>query len=114
MDSRISFTTKVPFKKLFFLLKNNSDSASNGQFGFDVSIYRHHSVVGAIGTNSSQGSSYIYYNGVQQQELIASNAAPGVYFGACVSMDKRNVFVGASNAGPGGVGETYAFLKSEC
>jgi hypothetical protein len=81
-----------------------SDGATGDIFGYDVSVSGNVVVVGApynddVGSNSNSGSAYVYqYNGstwVQEQKLLASDAALGDRFGWSVAVDGNVAIIGA-------------------
>jgi hypothetical protein len=82
-----------------------ADGAADDNFGICVSISATKTIIGAglddagASPTSNEGSAYVFnYNGsswVQQQKLIAPDAAPGDYFGSSVSISGNNCIVGA-------------------
>jgi FG-GAP repeat len=92
-----------------------SDGERNDQFGYSVAISGDTLVVGAnldqIGTQSSQGSAYVFTRSVtswsQQAKLTASDGASSHIFGTSVAISGDTIAVGARNAGA-----VYAFVRS--
>jgi FG-GAP repeat len=83
-----------------------SDGTGADQFGFSVSISGATAVIGAyhddIGSNSNQGSAYLFRNldstagtATENAKLISSDGAEDDFFGASVSVSATTVLVGA-------------------
>ena len=77
-----------------------SDAAAGDNFGYSVAVGSGRIVVGAykndIGSNSNQGSAYIYdLNGNEVGIITASDGAAGDYFGASVAVGSGRIVVGA-------------------
>ena len=100
-----------------------SDGEVGDEFGHSVSIHGNYAVIGApydnVGTNSNQGSAYIFFfNGigwVQQAKLVAAGGAANDNFGFSVSISGDYVIVGAPNDDIGisnNMGSAYIFLRS--
>lgn len=100
-----------------------NDAAAIDQFGRSVSVSGNTAIVGAdrddIGTNTDQGSAYIYVrNGGTwdfQQKLTASDGAAGDYFGFSVDIDGDTVVIGAFGDDINSLqdrGSAYVFTRS--
>jgi uncharacterized protein (TIGR03437 family) len=98
-----------------------SDGATGDLFGRSVSVSGNTVVIGADGRNSSQGAVYLFAPSVaipwsQQQELAASNGAPGYGLGFSVATNGSSVLAGAYNQTGGGsvrgMGAAYVFSQS--
>ena len=82
-----------------------SDAAANDKFGYSVGLSSdgNTALVGAYDKNSHQGAAYVFTRSgaawTQQQELTASDAANGDFFGWSVglSSDGNTALVGAYN-----------------
>jgi streptogramin lyase len=95
------------------------DGAANDSFGISVSVSGNTAVIGADGKNSSRGAAYVFVSDglgwTQQQELTASDGAPGDDFGISVSVSGNTAVIGApfktinSNADQGAA---YVFAGS--
>jgi virulence-associated protein VapD len=93
-----------------------SDGAATDQFGYSASLSGTSGLVGAVGSNSSQGSAYLF-RGLdtatgtitENAKLTASDGAAGDNFGSSISLSGNSGLVGAigdkvgSNAGQGSV-----------
>jgi len=95
-----------------------SDGAASDVFGFPVSITGDYAIVGAWGNDDNgneSGSVYIFKRDgtswVQQQKLMASDGAPGDYFGYTVSISGDYIIVGAYSDDDNGdySGSAYIF-----
>jgi hypothetical protein len=95
-----------------------SDGAYSDCFGWSVSISGDYAIVGAWGNDdngSMSGSAYIFkWNGtswVEQQKLLASDGAPGDYFGRSVSISGDLAIAGAYGDDDNGssAGSAYIF-----
>ncbi len=100
-----------------------SDGASEDLFGRSVSISGDYAIVGAdyddVGSNSNQGSAYIFHrSGVswtQQAHFTAPDGTVNDYFGKSVSMWEDYAIVGAIGYDEGGnteQGSAYIFHRS--
>jgi FG-GAP repeat len=95
-----------------------SDAANHGHFGVSVGLSNDGNtvLVGAAGKNFSQGAAYVFTRSgaawTQQQELDASDAAVGDFFGYSVglSSDGNTALVGAFGKDPSGA--AYVFTRS--
>jgi hypothetical protein len=94
----------------------DSDGAAGDQFGCSVSMSGVIAMVGSLG-NDSSGSAhiYIYSSGlwIQQQNLVASDAALGDQFGRSVSISGHYAIVGAPDddgAGGNAYGAAYIYI----
>jgi hypothetical protein len=78
-----------------------SDGAAMDYFGWSVAIAGDTIVVGAIYDNGGQGSAYVFARSgstwTEQQKLIASDGAPGDFFGFSVAVSGDTILTGASN-----------------
>ncbi len=89
------------------------------EFGASVALSNdgNTALVGAVGNNSEEGAAYVFTrSGVtwnKQQELIASDAAPGDDFGASVALsnDGNTALIGADFKNSG-AGAAYVFTRS--
>jgi len=91
-----------------------SDAVAGAQFGYSVSINGSVMAVGSIRDNENginSGSAYVYrYDGnnwVEEQKLLASDAAAGDFFGASVAVNGDVIVVGAFL--DNGTGSAYVF-----
>lgn len=100
-----------------------SDGATFDIFGRSVSISGNRAIVGAflddIGSNSAQGSAYVYvFDGttwVLQQKLTASDGAVGDQFGENVSLSGNYAIVGAPKddiGANGSQGSVYIYYSA--
>ncbi len=98
-----------------------SDGATGDLFGNSVSVSGSTVAIGAYGRSSSRGAVYLFAPSSvvpwsQQQELAASDGAPGYGFGFSVSTNGSSVLAGAYNqTGAGsarGMGAAYVFSQS--
>jgi hypothetical protein len=96
-----------------------SDGAAYDYFGASVAISENTVVVGAINANSYQGAAYVFARSgttwIQQQKLMASDAADFDQFGLSVAINGNTVAVGAPNADIGWneeQGAAYIFARS--
>ena len=94
---------------------NASDAGMNDNFGYSVSISGDFAIVGAPNDDSLTGSAYVFTRTgttwVQEAKLLASDGAPGDWFGASVSINGDAAIVGA----PGDnifLGSAYVFERS--
>ncbi len=98
-----------------------SDGAANDFFGSSVALSGDTSIVGAYGSNSLQGSAYVFVKPaggwVTTQnftaKLTASDGAQGDNFGYSVALAGNTALVGARLDDDGGTdsGSAYAFVK---
>ena len=93
-----------------------SDGVAGDSFGYNsTSVSGDTAVIGAASKNSFQGGAYVFVRsgGVwsQQQELMASDAAAGDYFGYTVSISGDTAVIGAYGKGSA-QGAVYAFVRS--
>ncbi len=97
-----------------------SDGAAYDQFGVAVSVSGSSAVIGAnqhnVNSNLKQGAAYVFAQSgsswSQQQEVTASDGAPGDQFGVAVSVSGNSVLVGANTKTVGSnssQGATYIF-----
>jgi hypothetical protein len=96
-----------------------SDGSAGDLFGYSVAISGNRVVVGAswddIGSNTAQGSAYIFAIWSQQQKLTASDGAASDYFGRSVAISGNIAVVGAfyDNVGLNAdQGSAYVFGRS--
>jgi hypothetical protein len=92
-------------------------------FGYSVAISGDTLAVGSFadnGTNYEQGAVYVYRHGhwgwTLQQQITASDGAPGDIFGAAVALDGDTLLVGASMDDSGAnlnQGSAYVFTRSD-
>lgn len=89
-----------------------SDGVGGDQFGTSVSVDGQTAVIGASGSNSSQGSAYVFVGSgsswSQQAKLVASDGASGDQFGVSVAVSGNTALVGASG-NASGQGAAYIF-----
>ena len=98
------------------------DGSAGDGFGFTLSVSGETVVVGAIfddTPSSNEGSAYVFVRSgttwSEQQKLLASDAAPGDWFGCSVSISGDTLVSGAYRAdGPRGpnTGAAYVFARS--
>jgi uncharacterized repeat protein (TIGR01451 family) len=99
------------------------DGVAGDAFGHSVAIDGDTAVVGAprdrIGTNSTQGSAYVFLRTgttwTQQAKLTAGDGGPEHHFGTSVAVDGDTLVVGAPEAVVGadlGRGAAYVFTRS--
>lgn len=74
------------------------DGAAGDNFGFSVSNYGNHAVVGAVWANDRTGSAYVFINlgGVWTSQGKFVGSSPDEQFGWSVSMYKETIAVGAT------------------
>jgi hypothetical protein len=100
-----------------------SDGSSGDMFGLSVGISGSYAVVGApyhkVGSNSGQGSAYVFYYGgsswSQQAELNAGDGAVSDNFGTSAAISGDNIIVGAPRDSTDPTishGAAYVFLRS--
>jgi uncharacterized repeat protein (TIGR01451 family) len=100
-----------------------SSGAPFDWFGFSVSVSGDTVVVGAAGENNAAGvdagSAYVFVkegtSWIEQQKLLASDAAAGDLFGWSVSISAETVVIGAAGDNtPGGTdaGSAYVFVRA--
>ena len=91
-----------------------SDGAASDFFGGSVSISGDLAIVGAYGDNSNTGSAYIFkFNGtswIQQQKLVASDAATDELFGKSVSISGNYAIMGAYRDDDNGTNSGSAYI----
>jgi hypothetical protein len=77
--------------------------AGSDIFGFSVALSGETAVVGAYGVGSNTGAAYVFTRSgsawSQQQELTATGAAVGYYFGSSVALSGETALVGAHGVG---------------
>jgi len=95
-----------------------TDTQVDDQYGYSVAIDGNVAVVGAphhAHTQFWQGAAYVFrFDGkswTQEQELLASDAGVGHFFGWSVAIDGDAIVVGAFNAN--GMGAAYVFRYNE-
>jgi len=93
-----------------------SDFDYNDHFGESVSIDGDYTIIGTYGDDdngSSSGSAYIFYKGIEQVKLIASDADTNDQFGKSVSISGDYVIVSAFNNDDDGSnsGSAYIFYR---
>jgi hypothetical protein len=97
------------------ILATPATGVANDLFGISVSISGNTAVIGASGTNNSQGTAYVYIkngsNWTLQQTLTSSDGAAGDNFGKSVSIKGDYLVVGA-NSKAGGKGSAYVFFRT--
>jgi uncharacterized protein (TIGR03437 family) len=101
-----------------------SDGAVDDFFGAAVALSGDTLVVGArgdnIGTNTDQGSAYVYTrigNWFEQQKLTAGDGAPSDLFGTAVALSGDTIVVGAGSDNIGAnnnQGSAYVFVSPGC
>jgi hypothetical protein len=97
-----------------------SDGAAEDQFGSVVSIDGDSIVVGAVrddvGSNTNQGSAYVYVRQgavwTEQAKLVANDGAANGLLGLRVSISGNTVAVTTSNFSSSSVGHAYVFFRS--
>lgn len=100
-----------------------SDGGSGDRFGVAVAISGSNIIIGAnghdVGTNTSQGSAYVYRSltntWAQDARKVASNGAASDYFGYSVAISDNTAVVGARFDNVGGnadQGSAYVFVRS--
>jgi len=100
-----------------------ADGDVGDEFGSSVAINGNYVVVGApgdnIGSNSDQGSAYIFFydgsNWIQQAKLLAADGTADDVFGFSVSISGNTVVIGAYQKGFGAntkSGCAYVFVRS--
>lgn len=95
-----------------------SDASFGHSFGNSIALSGDHAIVGAERDDhagSESGSAYVFVRvggiWVEQQKLIASDAAPSTDFGTSVSISNETVLIGASaDDGGGGIGPGSAYM----
>jgi hypothetical protein len=85
-------------------------------FGRALAIEGNLLVVTARKSSLEEGSAYMYVKKggrwIHTQNLTASDAAPGAYFGQSVDIQGNLIAIGARNADPKGAGAVYLFRKT--
>ncbi len=85
-------------------------------FGRALAVQGNLLVVTARKSSLEEGSAYVFdYTGgswIPQEELAASDQAPGAYFGQSVAIQGDYIAIGARNADPDGAGGFYLFRRS--
>ncbi len=97
-----------------------SDGAAQDQFGSVVSIDGDSIVVGAVrddvGSNTDQGSAYVYVRQgavwTEQAKLVANDGAANGLLGLRVSINGDTVAVSTSNFSSSSVGHAYVFFRT--
>ena len=100
-----------------------SDGAANDSFGLSVAVSGDTAVVGAAWAASSglfeAGAAYVFVRSgsvwSEQQKRVASDAAPGNWFGNADSVTGDTAVVGAFHSAPSGhmdAGAVYVFVRS--
>jgi hypothetical protein len=90
---------------------------SQDGFGWAVALSGDTALVSAPGENQARGSVYVLVRSgtswIQQQNLTASDGAPGDRFGSCVDLSGDTAVVGAPTDNLlNGVGVAYVFVRS--
>jgi hypothetical protein len=84
-------------------------------FGRALAVQGDTLVVTARKSDLEEGSAYIFrYDGgnwIHQEDLVASDAAPGAYFGQSVAVQGDVIVIGARNANPREAGAVYFFRR---
>ena len=92
------------------------DPQEGDNFGRALAIQGNILVVTARKSHDEQGAAYLYIKKggrwVYTTELVASDTAPGDYFGQSVALQGGIIAIGARNADPEGAGALYVFRKS--
>ena len=92
-----------------------SDGAPGDAFGYSISVSGNTAVIAAANKNTGQGAAYVFTRSgttwSQQQELTASDAADGAYFGSSVSVNGDTAVIGASGGNPN-QGSAYVFTTT--
>jgi hypothetical protein len=85
-------------------------------FGRALAIQGNLLVVTARKTSLEEGAAYVFVNRggewYHQQNLSASDSAPGAYFGQSVAVQGEYLAIGARNANPNGAGGVYIFRNT--
>lgn len=95
-----------------------SDSADRNYFGYSIDISGNTAVIGAYGTSSSSGSTYIFTRSgstwTEQAKLTASDGAGYDYFGYSVAVSDDTAVIGAhmDDDKGSGSGSAYIFTRS--
>ena len=93
----------------------SSDIAANDSFGSGVDIDGDYAIVGAKKHDSSKGAAYIFHrsgtNWVQQDKIVASDAATSDRFGQTVAIEGDYVIVGSPKDDTN-TGSVYIFKRS--
>ncbi|HRW55910.1 MAG TPA: thrombospondin type 3 repeat-containing protein [Phycisphaerae bacterium] len=91
----------------------------NDQFGYSVSVDGDIAIIGAYlddDDGDASGAAYIFTHDdtawPQAAKLVANDAAPGDYFGTCVSVSGDSAIVGALFDDDGGIDSGSAYLFS--
>jgi hypothetical protein len=94
------------------------DNSQDDLFGSSVSVYGNTALIGACGNNDNgneSGSAYVFtrteMNWTQQAKILASDGAPGNWFGRAVSLYEDTALIGARYKDYG-TGAAYVFIKS--
>jgi len=96
-----------------------NDAEPNDQFGYSVSVDGDIAIIGAYlddDDGDASGAAYIFTHDdtawPQAAKLVANDAAPGDYFGTCVSVSGDSAIVGALFDDDGGIDSGSAYLFS--
>jgi FG-GAP repeat len=97
-----------------------ADAAANDRFGYSVAISGETVVVGTPGDDGAgvgnRGSAYVFVHSdgvwIQQQELLASDAAEADQFGKSVAISGETIVIGAWLYGDIDKGSAYVFVRS--
>jgi hypothetical protein len=98
-----------------------ADGASGDVFGYSVAVSGNTAIIGAIGSNSSRGTAYVFTctgspcTWTQQQELTAADGARGDVFGTRVAVSGARAVIGAPGKTVGNnslQGAAYVFTCS--
>ncbi len=92
-----------------------SDAAFYDAFGFSVAIYGDYALIGSPWDDTSTGSVYVFQRSgnmwLEEDKLIASDAAPYTFFGLSISINGDYALIGA----PGNddlIGSAYIFKNN--
>ncbi len=93
----------------------SADGAVGDRFGYSVSVSGDTAVIGAVGTDSYQGSAYVFTRTggewTQQDKLTADDGVAGDWFGISVSVSGDTAIIGA-NGDDDWKGSAYVFTRT--
>jgi hypothetical protein len=92
-----------------------SDGGEGAYFGWSVSLHEGRALVGAYGSDTARGAAYVFAESdgsfIEEQKLVASDAAVGDQLGYSVSLGDDRILVGAP-LHDGSRGAAYVFVRS--
>jgi hypothetical protein len=90
---------------------------ANSFFGIKLALNGDDAIIGAPFADNKAGRAYVFHRDgstwMQQSTLIASDAAPGNFFGGGVDVDGPRAIVGAGGYDIGSLGAAYVFVRND-